>query len=78
MSRRDNQGPRWFRSWASKLDNPKLQRLSDAHYAGLLGPDPMGTHEALRLAAASGHDYRQAGAGGTAKTRLPVGECEHV
>jgi len=32
MSRRDNQGPRWFRSWAGKLDNPKVQRLSDAHY----------------------------------------------
>jgi hypothetical protein len=22
----------WFRSWADKLDNPKVQRLSDAHY----------------------------------------------
>ena len=32
MSGRDNQGARWFRSWASKLDNPKVQRLSDAHY----------------------------------------------
>jgi len=32
MSRHDNQGPRWFRSWAGKLDNPKLQRLTDAHY----------------------------------------------
>ena len=32
MSGRDNQGPRWFRSWAGKLDNPKLQRLSDAPY----------------------------------------------
>ena len=33
MSGRDNQGPRWFRSWAGKLDNPKVQRLSDAHYS---------------------------------------------
>jgi hypothetical protein len=23
---------RWFRSYADKLDNPKVQRLSDAHY----------------------------------------------
>ena len=23
---------RWFRSWVDKLDSPKVQRLSDAHY----------------------------------------------
>jgi hypothetical protein len=32
MSRREGNGARWFRSYAGKLDNPKVQRLSDAHY----------------------------------------------
>ena len=32
MSRRETHGARWFRSWVDKLDNPKVQRLSDAQY----------------------------------------------